>query len=137
MAPVIWQPDRTAALPPWPVPPLLTAIGRGVRGLCPACGEAPAFGRFLKIVPVCPACAAPLGSARADDAPPYFTILLVGHIVIPLILLTQNIFSDWELAAIFLPLTLALCLAFLQPVKGAVLGVMVTFGMMKLPEPAE
>ena len=137
MAPVIWQPNRTAVPPPWPVPPLFTALGRGVRGMCPACGEARAFGRFLKIVPVCPACSAPLGTARADDAPPYFTIVLVGHIVIPLILLLQNVFTDWELTAIFLPLTAALCLALLQPVKGAVLGVMVTFGMLTKPEPAE
>ncbi len=137
MAPVIWQPNRTEVPPPWPVPPLFTAIGRGVRGLCPACGEARAFGRFLKIVPVCPSCGAPLGTARADDAPPYFTIVLVGHIVIPLILLLQNVFTDWELTAIFLPLTAVLCLALLQPVKGAVLGVMVTFGMLTKPEPAE
>ena len=137
MAPVIWQPNRTAVSPPWPVPPFFTAVGRGLRGLCPACGETHAFTRFLKIAPVCAACGAPLGSARADDAPPYFTILIVGHIVVPLILVTQNVFSDWQLAAIFLPLTVALCLALLQPVKGAVLGAMVTFGMMKQPEPAE
>ncbi len=35
--------------------------------------------------PECPNCHAPLGLARADDAPPYFTILIVGHIVIPLL----------------------------------------------------
>ncbi len=137
MAPVVWQPNRTIATPPWPVPSLGTAIGRGWRGLCPACGEARAFGRFLKIVPVCPSCGAPLGTARADDAPPYFTILIVGHIVVPLILLTQTIFTDWQLAAIYLPLTAVLCLILLQPVKGATLGALVTFGMLKQPEPAE
>ena len=58
MAPIIWHPNRTAVMPAWPVPSLFTAIGRGLLGRCPACGEAPAFGRFLKIVPLCPACAA-------------------------------------------------------------------------------
>lgn len=137
--PTIWQPKRSPATPAWPVPPLLAAIGRGLLGRCPACGEGRAFGRFLKVVPQCAVCAAPLGSARADDAPPYFTILIVGHIVVPLMLVlqhTRNI-QDWVLAAIFLPLTAALCLALLQPIKGGVLGAMVSLGMLKPPEPAE
>ena len=31
------------------------------------------------MVPECQNCGAPLGLARADDAPPYFTILIVGQ----------------------------------------------------------
>jgi uncharacterized protein (DUF983 family) len=70
---------------------------------------------------------------RADDAPPYFTILLVGHIVVPLLLITQK-YADpptWELSAIFLPLTLFLSLALLRPVKGAVVAAMLSFNMLK------
>ena len=137
MALVTWQPNRSITAPTWPVPSIGAAIGRGLLGRCPACGERHLFTGFLKVVPVCRACAAPLGSVRADDAPPYFTILIVGHVVVPLMLLmlrTQDP-PDWELAAIFLPLTAALCLALLQPVKGAVLGAMVTFGMLKQPDP--
>lgn len=138
MAPIIWQPTRAIAAPAWPVPPLMTAIGRGFMGRCPACGESHAFNGFLKIVPACRACGAPLGSARADDAPPYFTILIVGHIVIPLMLVMQRVQNppDWEMGAIFLPLTAFLCLALLRPVKGAVLGVMVAMGMLTKPDPA-
>ncbi|HJS85397.1 MAG TPA: DUF983 domain-containing protein [Acetobacteraceae bacterium] len=138
MALTVWQPNRSAAQPAWPVPPLLPAIARGLFGHCPACGEARAFRGFLKIVPTCPACAAPLGSARADDAPPYFTILVVGHIVVPSMLLLERAQNppDWEVAAIFLPLTAILCVALLRPIKGGVLGAMVSLGMLKQPDPA-
>ncbi len=130
---VDWQPDRAAASAP---APLLTAIGRGLTGRCPACGEGHAFAGYLKVATACAVCGAPLGRARADDAPPYFTILIVGHIVVPLMLLMERVGHppDWEVGAIFLPLTAILCLALLRPVKGAVLGAMVSLGMLKQPE---
>jgi uncharacterized protein (DUF983 family) len=88
------------------------------------------------VIPKCEHCHAPVGLARADDAPPYFTILIVGHIVIPAILIMQKM-SDppaWLLSLIFLPLTLVLALGLLQPVKGAVVGLMLRFNMLK-PDP--
>ena len=51
--PVRWQPDRTPALPPWPAPPLFTAMGRGIMGRCPACGQTHLFKGYLKVVPQC------------------------------------------------------------------------------------
>src|SRR5271168_4841647 len=82
MAPIRWQPDRRPApAPVWPVPPLATALGRGLMGRCPACGKTHLFNGFLRVVDVCAVCHAPLGSARADDAPPYFVILITAHIV--------------------------------------------------------
>jgi len=133
MAPIRWQPDRTTKPPPWPVPSLGTALGRGLAGRCPACGRGQLFDGFLRVVSQCEICGAPLGLARADDAPPYFTILIVGHIVIPAMLVLQKM-SDppiWLLTAIFVPLTLVLALGLLRPVKGATVGLMVTFNMLK------
>jgi uncharacterized protein (DUF983 family) len=120
-------------VPPWPVPPMLTALGRGVVGLCPACGRAHAFRGYLTVVPVCPACGAPLGAVRADDAPPYFTLFIAGHIIIPLLFWVDRAYEPplGLMAAIFLPLTLVLCLALLRPVKGATLGLMLKLGLMK------
>ena len=91
------------------------------------------FGRFLKVIPECPNCTAPLGLARADDAPPYFTILIVGHIVIPTMLITQKLYdpSNLVLSAIFLPLTVVLSIGLLRPVKGATVGLMLSFNMLK------
>jgi uncharacterized protein (DUF983 family) len=133
MAPIRWQPDRTTKPPPWPVPPLGTALCRGLAGRCPACGRGRLFDGFLRVVPQCESCGAPLGLARADDAPPYFTILIVGHIVIPALLIMQKT-SDpptWLLSAIFVPLTVALAIGLIRPIKGATVGLMMTFNMLK------
>ena len=136
MPTVRWQPDRVIPPPPWPVPPLLVTLRRGLVGRCPGCGDSPLFRGFLKITPVCPKCGAPLGLARADDAPPYFSILITGHIVVPPLVLLQRApeLSNWELAAIFLPLTAALSIGLLRPVKGALVGVMLSLGILK-PDP--
>ncbi len=132
MPPIRWRPDRTQPSPPWPVPPLAVALARGILGRCPACGQTHLFAGFLRVVRECAACHAPLGTAHADDAPPYFVILITGHIVIPAMLLTQK-FGDptsLELTAIFVPLTLVLAIGLLRPVKGGVLAVLVTMGLL-------
>ena len=137
MPPSHRPPPASPPAPPWPVAPLATAIGRGLLGRCPACGERHLFNGFLKVAPECRRCGAPLGRAQADDAPPYFTILLVGHIVVPLLLITQRM-SDpptWVLSAIFVPLTLVLALGLLRPIKGGTVGLMLTMGMLK-PNPS-
>jgi uncharacterized protein (DUF983 family) len=128
-----WQPDRTPITPPWPQPPLAVAIGRGVINRCPACGKTSLFIGFLRVTPVCAFCDAPLGLARADDAPPYFTIAIVGHIVIPLMVWTERMpdIPAWVLAAVFVPLAGCLALALLRPVKGGVVGLMLKLGMLK------
>jgi uncharacterized protein (DUF983 family) len=135
MAPIRWQPDRTPLSPHWPVPKLATALGRGLMGRCPACGKTHLFNGFLRVVEQCAACHAPLGSARADDAPPYFVILITGHIIIPAMLLTQKLAdpSNLQLTLIFVPLTVVMALGLLRPVKGGVLAVMVTMGMLDEP----
>lgn len=136
MPPARWEPDRLPKPPPWPLPPLGTAIGRGLCARCPACGKTRLFDGYLRVVPQCCACTAPLGAFPADDAPPYFTILLVGHIVVPAMLILQKLEDPptWVMSAIFIPLTLALTLALLRPVKGGTVGLMLWLNMLK-PEP--
>jgi uncharacterized protein (DUF983 family) len=128
-----WEPDRSTPLNPWPMPPLATAIGRGLRGRCPACGKGRIFTGFLKVAATCEVCKAPLGLARADDAPPYFTILVVGHIVIPLLFVVDRSveLSVLTMSAIFLPLTLALALGLIRPIKGGTVGLMLNLNMLK------
>ncbi|HTC10743.1 MAG TPA: DUF983 domain-containing protein [Acetobacteraceae bacterium] len=133
MAITRWQPDRTSPLPPWPVPTVGTALARGLLGRCPACGKTHLFAGFLRVVNECANCHAPLGSARADDAPPYFVTLISGHIIIPAMLVTQKLAnpSNLALTLVFVPLTVVLALGLLRPVKGGVLAVMVAMGMLE------
>ena len=131
--PTRWEPDRAQPATPWPLPKLPVALLRGLKGRCPGCGETRMFTSFLRVVPQCAQCGAPLGLARADDAPPYFTILIVGHVVIPSMYLLERAYSPpfWLQALIWLPVTAGLSLALLQPIKGATVGLMLKFGMLK------
>jgi len=133
MADVRWRPKRSMPETAWPMPPLGTALARGLACRCPACGKTKLFDGYLRVTKACSNCGAPLGSARADDAPPYFTILIVGHLVIPTMLVVQRAFDPSTLtaSAIFVPLTIALVLGLLRPIKGATVGLMLRLNMMK------
>jgi uncharacterized protein (DUF983 family) len=101
------------------------AMRRGLRGRCPRCGEGKLFRAFLKVDDHCSVCALDFTPHRADDLPAYLVIVIVGHIVVPTILWVETDYAPpvpLQLA-IYLPLTLILSLALLQPVKGAVVGV--------------
>ena len=119
--------------PPWPIPPLFTALGRGLMGRCPACGQTHAFAGYLKVVPECLVCGAPLGRVRADDAPPYFVVFAVGHIVVPLLFWMETALHPplWVHAAVWLPVSTILALVLLRPIKGATLGLMLKLNMVK------
>jgi uncharacterized protein (DUF983 family) len=102
----------------------MSAIRRGLRGRCPTCGAGPMFRAFLKVADHCTACGEALHHQRAEDALAYFVILIVGHIVVPLALMVETAFTPpyWLHFAIWIPLTLGLSLALLQPVKGAIVA---------------
>ncbi len=82
------------------------------------------FRAFLKPVLACSACGEDLSHQRADDAPPYFTMVIVGHIVVPLMLAValNTEWSNFTHLAIWLPVTLVMTLGLLQPIKGAIIG---------------
>lgn len=100
------------------------AMLRGWRCRCPNCGTGRMFGRYLKVDDHCGSCGLELSGHRADDAPPYFTILVVGHIIVPLMLLLEQRFqpAEWVHLALWLPLTVLLSLRLLPRVKGALIG---------------
>lgn len=133
-----WRPDRSTSIDAWPMPPLLLALGRGLACRCPACGQTKLFRGYLRVVPECMNCGAPVGLARADDAPPYFTIAIVGHVVIGGMLWLENAKSPplWVHAVIWLPLTIVMSLALLRPIKGATVGLMLKLGMLKSADDA-
>jgi uncharacterized protein (DUF983 family) len=126
-----WEPDRSGpALPYTPPASFGQAVARGLTNRCPSCGQGRIFAGYLKVVPACSACGAPLGRLRADDAPPYFTIFLVGHLLVPLALYVERGWQPpmWLHMVIWLPLFAAACILLLQPIKGATLGWMMKLG---------
>lgn len=118
----VFKPERSAALSARPVWP---AIRRGLRGRCPACDEGKIFRAYLKVNDACPHCGEELHHHRADDAPPYMTIFVVGHIIGSMMLLTEKYWPDapiWLHALIWPTLTLMLSLWFLPQIKGALIA---------------
>lgn len=97
---------------------------RGFKLKCPACGEGRMFGAYLKVNDVCPKCGEELHHHRADDAPPYFTILIVAHIVGAGILWLEQTYAPptWVHWMIWGPLLLVLSLGLLPRIKGALIG---------------
>jgi len=99
---------------------------RGLRGRCPHCGEGKLFYRYLKVEPVCQTCGHDLDRYPADDGPAYFTVLLVGHLVIvPFLIFFAPLI--WKAPVLILvPSALiavaAITLLTLPVVKGAFIG---------------
>lgn len=104
--------------------PLGQSLLRGALGRCPACGTGRMFRRYLKVADHCPNCGEAMHHQRADDAPPYFTIVIVGHIIVGLVLSLEVAYRPplWLHGAIWLPLTVLLCLAVLPVIKGALVA---------------
>ncbi len=104
--------------------PLFKALTRGWRGKCPACGEGRLFSAYLKVNDTCPACGEELFHHRADDAPPYITILLVGHLLVGLMLHLEMVWSIPPMVYLLtlVPLAVVLPLLLLPPIKGAIVG---------------
>lgn len=100
------------------------AVIRGFTKQCPACGDGPLFSGFMTTHDACRICGTDFHHHRADDAPPYFTIMVVGHIVVPALLVVERLWHPelWLHFIVWLPLTLLLTLWLLPRVKGAVIG---------------
>ena len=128
-----WEPNRIPPQPPIARIPLRVAVARGFMCRCPMCGRTDLFRGYLRVVRQCSDCGAPLGLARADDAPPYFTIFATGHVIVPGMLILERAATPplWVHAAIWVPLALVMSLGLLRPIKGATVGLMMKLGMMK------
>ncbi len=67
------MPDEASPL--WPI--LRAALSKR----CPKCGQAPLFRTYLKQVDTCANCGEAFGHIRADDAPAWLTIIVMGHVL--------------------------------------------------------
>jgi len=102
----------------------LTGLKRGFARRCPNCGQGRLFAGYLKVRTTCEGCGHENGRYPADDAPPYFTILIVGHVFIAPILLFDFIWTWPPLLVVgtVVPALGVVTLALLPFVKGAVVG---------------
>ena len=100
------------------------AIGRGSRGRCPACGTGPVFDGYLEVAPACTVCGEVFSGHRADDLPPYLTIVVVGHVVVSGLLISEKLWQPelWLTLTIWLSVAASLTLLLLRPIKGGVVG---------------
>ena len=100
------------------------AIGLGLAMRCPDCGIGVLYRSYLKVNDRCRQCGAELHHHQADDAPPYFVILIVGHVVVGAALVLEVAVSPplWLQMALWPALAVALCLLLLPPVKGALIA---------------
>ena len=100
------------------------AMRRGLLGRCPHCGEGKLFDGYLAVVEKCSACGDPLGLYRAADGPAFFTMSIIGLLLIPVLGFGFVLFrSDpLTLALVVTACILILTLVVLRLVKGAFIG---------------
>ncbi len=100
--------------------PLRPALLNGWRRRCPNCGSGAMMAGFLKVNATCPDCGEALHHQRADDGPAYLTILIVGHLIAPALLVVYSAYQPDPLllATSFTLASVALSLYLLPRLKG-------------------
>lgn len=100
---------------------LKPALRRGWRRRCPNCGNGALLSGYLSVADQCGDCGQAFHHQRADDGPAYITILIVGHVMVPLIMF---FYADLHLSPLIMALLLTvicvgLSLYLLPRIKGA------------------
>jgi uncharacterized protein (DUF983 family) len=78
------------------------------------------FGGFLALAPRCERCGLDYDFADAGDGPAVFVILIAGFLVVAAAVIVEFVWRPpyWVHALLWLPLTLAVTLGLLRPLKG-------------------
>jgi len=100
-----------------------SVLSASLMGRCPRCGKGRLFRGYLEVRPSCSACALDFSGFQAGDGPAVFVILIVGAIVAGGALITEVAFQPpyWVHALIWGPALVILSLAFLRPLKAALI----------------
>ena len=95
-------------------------IWRGVKGRCPKCGEGRILSGYITQNKSCSECGEDLSWIRADDAPAWLTILVTGHVSVPLIHYfgTHEVFSPMLDTSIAVAAAMVFAGVFLPWAKG-------------------
>lgn len=100
------------------------AVKRTIRGKCPNCGKGKLWKKYIKQTDHCSVCDANLGNVQADDGPAWLTILIVGHLWSPvLMLVTRYDIPMWFLFPALMASAIGSCLAILPFSKAVFIGI--------------
>jgi uncharacterized protein (DUF983 family) len=104
--------------------PLGPALRRGWARRCPKCGKGALMRGYLSVRHDCEACGEVFSHHRADDGPAYLTILIVGHVMVPILLavFVKYRLEPLALFGIFGAGTVVLSLYLLPRLKGAMVA---------------
>ena len=104
--------------------PVWAALQKGISRRCPRCGAAPLFAGYLSVRDTCGSCGLEFHHHRADDMHPWVTIMIVGHLVVPLMVLAfkADLWPDWVHMTLWPALVVILSLAILPFAKGGVIA---------------
>jgi len=103
-----------------------TSVLYALLGRCPCCGQGKLYRAYLKQVEACSACGEKFGAIRADDAAPWLTILIVGHVFLPLALAyaVASTLPSWASAIILSVLFVGLSLVILPRAKALFIAIL-------------
>ena len=104
--------------------PLKLAVGRALMGRCPCCGKGRLMRAYLKQVDNCSVCGESFGQIRADDAAPWATIILVGHVFLPMAFMIDLPLPVWATATVWSTLFAGLSLAILPRAKALFIAIL-------------
>lgn len=100
-----------------------SVIFRGIRRRCPSCGKDKIFDGYLLAKDNCPSCEVKFEGIRTDDAAPWATIFVVGHLLAPIVVILVNTDLETITVTILLVLLAVLASLVLLPFfKGLFLG---------------
>ena len=74
-----------------------SVLWRGIQKRCPKCGIGAVLTGYLKPASSCSHCREDFSHISADDGPAWLTLLIVGHAIVPLILVLgrENAIPAW------------------------------------------
>lgn len=103
----------------------LPIIVRGIKLRCPCCGEGKLFSNYLKQVNNCALCGESYSNIHADDGPAWLTILIVGHLLAPLIIMfsSSTNWPDFMSIIVWSILAIVLVILILPIAKGAFVAI--------------
>ncbi|MEM8755256.1 MAG: DUF983 domain-containing protein [Pseudomonadota bacterium] len=100
------------------------ALRKGWRRRCPHCGGGALFDGYLKVADGCDICGLELHHHRADDAPAWLTMIVVGHLLAPVLLLANEA-ADlplWAHLVLWPTLAMTAVIVLLPRIKGLVVA---------------